>query len=197
MKDLNEPHFEDEKNNSISQFNKGMSYVGQEFCSPQKTAKAGDKAKRENSTGESETEEVSLKFFLQQLLDIGDLFGTLIIFMIMRGIDLSKNVGTTSFMGSFSHFQQPCAHCASMAFFYKSTFSDYSDEHDKLFVIEVISEIICELIWTVSIIPLIKMFTMFKNFCPSAAALPVLRKELAYFALVSTLAYPLMLFLKL
>lgn len=129
-----------------------------------KNTSSKPKKETEEQKQMSENEEVSLKFFIQQLLDIGDLFGTFIIFIVLREMDAG-------------------------------TFAQLKRDHARLFMIEVGGEIILEFIWMLSIIPLIKRFTMIKDFKPSAAALPVLKKDLIYLALLSIITYPTTLYM--
>lgn len=111
-----------------------------------------------------ETQETSLRFFFQQLFDIGDLIGTIVIFGLLRLFKIN-----------------PAA--------------DLSLKQSWMFTIGLLAEFVAEIIWTILIIPLIKKFTVMKDFKPSGAAIPVFKKEVIYLLVLSIMTYPMTMFM--
>ena len=112
------------------------------------------------------TKEVSIKFFTQQLLDIGDILGALIIVVLLKKLS-------------------------------KGPVNNISFDEFKIFVIELSVEFICELIFTLIIWPLIRKWTILKEFEPTKTAKVLVFKNIGWYILLSILTYPMLLFIML
>lgn len=64
-----------------------------------------------------------------------------------------------------------------------------------MFIIVILIEILLEFLWTLISVPLIRKITILKEFRPSVAALPMIKKDIAYLAVLSIMTYPMMLFM--
>ena len=79
----------------------------------------------------------------------------------------------------------------------KGAIGDLSSEQFQVFVVELSVEFWWELIFSISIKPIIRKFTVLKTFEPSKVAKTILIKNIGYFILLSIMTYPLLLYVML